>query len=223
MFLGFLQHFLSNMEVFSMTHKRIIGYRIGLGMAALLAIVAILSVPLLTRAAGNRVYYSPDPDSFSPAGSFGSMIAEGSGTGINKLTLNAGPEAYTVTFTINSNNNGTKGTTFFETRKGPTDNDLSGQVKLAPSPDFSEATNTTYLNFTDESNQAPIYVQVEVPACSAGQVGGTFRIQAHPGGTAAQGNGPGVVVYLDCNGYTPPPKVCYDQYGQVVMCTTEES
>jgi hypothetical protein len=191
-------------------------------MAALLAIIAILSVPLLTRAAGNRVYYSPDPDSFSPAGSFGSMIAEGNGNGINKLTLNAGPEAYTVTFTINNNNNGTKGTTFFETRKGPGNNDLSGQVKLSPSPDFSDATNSTYLNFADESNDAPLYVQVEVPACSASQAGGTFRIQAHPGGTAHQGNGPGVVVSVDCNGYTPPPTICYDQYNNVVICPAKE-
>jgi hypothetical protein len=208
-----------------MTHQKIRDYRAGYGLALLLALVALLALPFVTKADGNRVYYAPDTTSFSPVGSFGSMIPEGNGKGINKLTVNAGPEAYTLTFVINNNNNGTKGTTFFETRKGPTNTDLSGQVQLAASlGGLSGATNSTYLTFADGSNDTPLYVRVQIPACSSDKNSGTFRIQAHPSSisTADQGNGPGVVVSLDCNGYVPPPAaVCYDNYDQPMVCPEE--
>lgn len=204
-----------------MTNQKIIAYRSGLGLALLLAVIAILALPFATKADGNRVYYSPDPNSFTPSGAFGSLIPEGYGNGINKLTINAGPQPYTVTFVINNNNNGTKGTTFFETRKGPGNNDLSDKVKLSSTPDFSNATNSTYLTFANGSSDALLYVQVQIPACSSDKDSGTFRIQAHPGGTAHQGNGPGVVVFLDCNGYIPPPTICHDTYDNPIVCPNE--
>jgi hypothetical protein len=205
-----------------MATRKFLGLRIIFGLTSLAALVALLSVPLLTRADGNRVYYTPLESSFVPASAFGGMIAEGYGKGINKLTINAGPAAYTVNFTINNTNNGTKGTTYFETRKGPGNNDLSPNVKLSSTSDFTNATNTTFLDFTDTSTDANLYVQVDVPPCTSGTVG-TFRIQAHPGGTGHQGNGPGVVVYVNCTGFipptqTPPPATCVDYWGYPIAC-----
>ena len=203
-----------------MPNKKLWGFGLAFSMASVLALVALLAVPLLTMASGNRIYYTPVESSFTPAGSFGSMTAEGYGKGINKLVINAGPTAYTVNFTINNTNNGTIGTTYYQTRKGPGNNDLSPNVKLSPDGDFTNATNYPSLNFTDATTDVNLYVQVEVPPCTSGNVG-TFRIQAHPGGTANQGNG--VVVYINCTGYTvpeetPPPGTCYDYYGNPIVC-----
>lgn len=205
-----------------MTNKKILGSGLAFSLASLAALVALIALPLLTMASGNRVYYTPIESSFTPEGSFGGMVAEGYGKGINKLTINAGAAPYTVTFTINNTNNGTKGTTYFETRKGPGNNDLSPNVKLSSSNDFTNATNTTFLTFNDTSTDANLYVQVQVPPCTSGNVG-TFRIQAHPSGTAHQGNGPGVVVFVNCTGYTvpdetPPPSTCYDYWGNPIAC-----
>lgn len=207
-----------------MLNRKNLGYRVFFSLTALVALVALLAVPVLTRADGNRVYYTPIQSSFLPADAFGGMVAEGYGKGINKLTINAGPQEYTVNFTINNTNNGTEGTTYFETRKGPGSNDLSSNVKLSSSGDFTSATNSTFLSFPNTSTDVPLYVQVDVPPCSSGTVG-TFRIQAHPSNlsTAHQGNGPGVVVYINCTGYTPPPETpppatCYDYYKQPIAC-----
>lgn len=203
-----------------MATRKFLGSRLIFGLTSLAALVALLSVPLLTRADGNRVYYTPLPSSFVPANAFGGMIPEGYGNGINKLRINAGPAPSIVNFTINNNNNGSSGTTFFETRKGPGNNDLSSKVKLSATltsdgkPDFTGATNTTYLTFPDDSTDAPLYVQVEVPPCTSG-VDYTFRIQAHPGGTADVGNGPGVVVFVSCTGSKVPGgplPICYSEY-----------
>jgi len=177
-------------------------------------------VPSIVSASqANRVFYTPVQSSFVPQGSFGSMIAEGYGKGINKLTVNAGPQAYDLFFTINNTNESQKpGTTFFETRKGPGNNDLSSFVALSAVPgQFTEGVNTTTLNFNGSAG-VPLYVRVHVPPCGSD---GTFRIQAHPGGTDKQGNGPGVVVFVNCNGYVPPViggGTCYDYYGNPYKC-----
>lgn len=198
-----------------------------LALASSLMLIAILAVPFVASASSaNRVFYMPDGGSFVPTGSFGGDIAEGGGNGINKLTINAGSVGYYVYFTIHNNNqSGTSGTTYFETRKGPGNNDLSGNVALsATAGSFTDGVNSTNLTFNGTAD-APLYVRVYVPPCGSG---GTFRIQAHPGGSAHQGNGPGVVAYINCNGYTPPTptptatptpaQVCYDYYGNPIPC-----
>jgi hypothetical protein len=174
---------------------------------------------VLTNAQGNRVNYAPVPSSFSPAGSFGGDIPEGGGTGINKLTINAGPVGYYVYFTINNNNAaGVSGTTTFDTRQGAGAPDLSGNVSLSAVPgQFTTGQNTASLTFNG-SVGVPLYVRVWIPPCGTG---GSFRIQAHPGGTGNQGNGPGVTTTINCNGYVPdttPPATCYDYYGQPYTC-----
>lgn len=199
----------------SITRSHKARVRVGGGLALLLMLSLLLVPGIVAASNANRVFYAPDPASFVPEGSFGSMVAEGYGKGINKLTVNAGPEAYDLFFTINNTNqSGRAGTTFFETRKGPGNNDLSSFVALSATPDFAEnATNTVTMDFPGSAG-APLYVRVHVPACGSD---GTFRIQAHPGGTDKQGNGPGVVVYVNCNGFVPapppppppPPTICY--------------
>jgi hypothetical protein len=191
-----------------MSNKRFLGFKVMHGVASLLLLVAITALPVVATAAGNRVYYTPVESSFSPYGSLEKIVPEGYGKGINKVTVNASPyTGYTLNFTINNNNNGTSGTTFFETRKGPGNNDLSPGVLLSPTGDFygnPGLGNTTFLTFPDNSTDVPLYVQVEIPACPDGKSTGTFRIQAHPGGEARQGNGPGVVVFVNCKeGFFP--------------------
>lgn len=177
-----------------MRKRRIFLFRVTPG-AALLLLLAIMIAPLSALADGNRVYYTPDSNSFTP-GSLVDITAEGHGNGINKVTVNASPDSgYYLNFTINNNNNGTDGTTFFETRKGPGNNDLSPNVTFL---NGDANGNTTYLTFPNDSSDVPLYVQVYIPPCNESE-GGTFRIQAHPGGSAHQGNGPGVVVSVNCN------------------------
>ncbi len=185
-------------------------------------LMAFLVVPSFVSASNaNRVFYTPLPESFMPTGSYGNMIPEGYGKGINKLFINAGPQDYDVYFTINNTNeSGRSGTTFFETRKGPGNVDLSPNVALSATPGFADnATNTLTMDFTGKVGN-PLYVRVHIPACGSD---GTFRIQAHPGGTAHQGNGPGVVVFVNCNGYVPPAPptpatTCFDYYGNPIAC-----
>jgi len=158
----------------------------------------------------------PDQSSFNPAGAWGGDIANGGGNGINKLTILGTAEGGTVDFIVRNNNeSGRTGTTLFEVRKGPGNNDLSGGVTLANNPDYADGGQTTLVTFSGKGLDAPLYVRVSLPPCAEG---GTFRIQAHPGGTVHQGNGPGVVVFLAC-GQTPPP-TCYDYNGNPVVCPT---
>lgn len=214
-----------------MLKSKLLKLRTRFSAIAILTMLAMVMVPSIAAASqANRVFYTPVASSFMPAGSFGGMIAEGDGKGINKLTINAGPQGYDVYFTINNTNESEKpGTTFFETRKGPGNNDLSGAVALSAVPgQFTNGVNTATLTFNG-SLGVPLYVRVHIPPCGSD---GTFRIQAHPGGTAKQGNGPGVVAYVKCNGYVPPAPTptptpgggggtaepCYDYYGNPYKC-----
>jgi len=176
-----------------------------------------MTVPLIAAAAGvgkgNRVYYSPDALSFNPLGSYGGQIANGGGTGINKLTILGAPEGGYVDFIVRNNNDRANGKTLFQVRKGPGNVYLSSNVVLANNAAYDGGGQTTLVTFASANADAPLYVRVLTPPCAQG---GTFRIQAHPGGTVHQGNGPGVVVFLAC-GQAPPP-TCYDYNGNPVVC-----
>lgn len=197
--------------------------RLAMGLSSFAILAVLFTVPLMASASSaNRVFYTVVDSSFSPAGSEQSDIPEGYGKGINKLTINAGPVGYDVYFTINNTNeSGTSGSTYFETRKGPGGNDLSGNVQLSSvANQFAGTTNSTTLNFPG-SEGVPLYVHVYVPPCGSD---GSFRIQAHPGGSANQGNASGVMVFVNCNGYVPPTPTttyCYYSYGQGYICTNQ--
>jgi hypothetical protein len=188
-----------------------------LGFLSLALLLSIVTVPFIASAAGpgNRVYYSPDASSFNPAAAYGGQIANGGGNGINKLTILGTPDGGYVDFIVRNNNDRANGKTLFEVRKGPGNVDLSSNVLLANNSDYNGAGQTTLVTFASANADAPLYVRVLTPPCAQG---GTFRIQAHPGGTVHQGNGPGVVVHLEC-GQAPPP-VCYDYNGNPIPCPT---
>ncbi|HEX2914713.1 MAG TPA: hypothetical protein VH186_28185 [Chloroflexia bacterium] len=182
-------------------HKRKLSLRL-IGALSALLMVAMVAVPIIALASNaNRVFYMPDQSTFSPSSAWGGDIPEGGGNGINKLTLTGDTSAYWVTFVVRNNNeSGRTGTTFFETRKGPGNVDLSPYVQLSATSDFSGASNTVVIPFNG-TNDSPLYVRAYVPACPSD---GSFRIQAHPGGTTNQGNGPGVVVNIDCSKIATP-------------------
>jgi len=195
-------------------YKQLLGKKL-LGIMSLVFALSVMAVPFMASASNaNRVFYMPDQTTFNPAAAWGGDIANGGGNGINKLTILGTAQGGTVDFIVRNNNeSGKTGSTLFEVRKGPGNNDLSGGVTLANNAAYADGGQTTLVTFSGKGVDAPLYVRVSLPPCAEG---GTFRIQAHPGGTLHQGNGPGVVVFLAC-GQTPPP-TCYDYNGNPIDC-----
>ena len=173
--------------------------------------------PTMFTSNGNRVGYNPDPTSFIPVGSFGGDIAEGGGAGINKLTINAGPQAYYVFFTVKNTNDSSvwgQQNVGIDVRDQGSGNLVSGgYVSISLTPQQFVNGNTQVISSYGSGpnpSDVPVYVRMLVPPCP-GSDKSVVRLQAHPDVHGHPGNGPGVMIEINCNGYippTPPSTVC---------------
>ena len=168
------------------------------------------ATPTMFTSNGNRVGYNPDPTSFLPIGSYGSDIAEGGGAGINKLTINAGPQAYYVFFTVKNTNDSSvwgQQNVGIDVRDQGSGNMVSGgYVSISLTPQLFVNGNTQVISSYGSGpnpSDVPVYVRMLVPPCP-GSDKAVVRLQAHPDVHGHPGNGPGVMIEINCNGYTPP-------------------